>query len=137
LLAWALILNENVVVTIILLPLLCVPLLLLASLCVRKALIACAAALAYAYFCQQGLIYIERRRRVVLRWEEIEQTEVQYTFWLRRCLVTLGNGQAAMLLNSVGGNLSGQIRRRLLRFRKKHQHSERFHSPPHFQDWLS
>lgn len=90
------------------------------------------AASAHAYFCQHGLIYSERWRQVVLRWDEIERVEIEYRFFVRLCQVKLGNGKDLALVNAVGGNLSGQIKRRLLRARKKHQHPEIFHQSDDF-----
>lgn len=90
------------------------------------------AASARAYFCQQGLIYVERWRQVVLRWDEIERVEIEYHFFIRLCQIKLGNGKDLALVNAVGGNLSGQIKRRLLRARKKHQHPEIFHQSDDF-----
>lgn len=83
---------------------------------------------AHAYFCQQGLIYRDYTQQAVLRWEEIERCDILYRHPAKTCQVLLGNGTKLTLANSVGGNLCSQIRRRLLRARKKHQHPEIFHT---------
>lgn len=121
---WITINSGNIVLLVVLTLFLFLPLLWPVYLTSKNGLRAIRAASAYAYFCQLGLIYREYRRLVVLRWEEIERSEIQYGWILRRCLVMLGNGEKITLTNTVGGNLSGQIRRRLLRSRKKHQHKE-------------
>ncbi|HVU70488.1 MAG TPA: DUF6585 family protein [Ktedonobacteraceae bacterium] len=80
---------------------------------------------AMAYFCQLGFIYKESEQLIVLRWEEIERVS-SGSGRLRNCEVMLGNGATMALVNAVGGDLREQIRRRLLRARKKHQHGETF-----------
>lgn len=122
---WFTALVGNWLALLILTPLVFVPLLWLAYTLGKRANKEVAAASAYAYFCQLGMIYLERRRTITLRWEEIERSDVQYG-WIRHCHVMLGNGEKVILANSVGENLHEQIRRRLLRSRKKRQHPETF-----------
>lgn len=100
--------------------------------CCKQAIKALKANSAHAYFCQQGLVYIERWRLVVLRWDEIERAEIEHHFSVNLCRIKLGNGEDLTLVNAVGGSLSGQIRRRLLRVRKRHQHPEIFHQSDDF-----
>lgn len=115
--------SRNGVLMAVLTPIAILPLLWPVYLCCQQALEVLHTASARAYFCQKGLIYVHRERLVVLHWEEIERTDIQYG-WVRSCRVLLANGEHVTLSNEVGGNLNGQIRRRLVRVRKKHQHPD-------------
>lgn len=120
--------SRNGVLMLVLTPIVILPLLWPVYLCGQQALKVLHATSARVYFCQKGLAYVHRERLVVLHWEEIERTDIQYG-WVRSCLVLLANGEHVTLINAVGGNLNGQIRRRLVRARKKHQHPDQPYEP--------
>lgn len=128
LLAYVGITSGNIALIVTLTLILLLPLLWPVYLSCKEAFKAIIATSARAYFCQEGLVYVHRERFVVLRWEDIERTDIQYGF-VRCCLVMLANGEGVTLINAVGGNLSGQIRRRLMRSRKKHQHPDQPYVP--------
>lgn len=77
---------------------------------------------ARVYFYQQGCIYVHEEQQIVLRWEQIERVDIIYGL-VRRCSIAFADGGKMILMNGSRSGLAEQIRRRVLRFRKKHQHS--------------
>jgi hypothetical protein len=120
---WAILQSNDLTQIIILCLCLCLPILALVYFASAIVLKEIREASTVAYFCQDGFIYKDGKRLIVLRWEEIERANVE-AYWHRRCEVVLGNGERIVLVNAVGGDLREQIRRRLLRARKRHQHGE-------------
>lgn len=100
-----------------------IPLLMLAYIIGKKGLNVGNGDSATAYFYQQGLVYLHKEEYIVLRWEQIERVDILYGP-VRRCQIALADGGSILLINGVRAGLSQEIRRRLMRYRKKHQHHE-------------
>jgi len=77
------------------------------------------------YFYQQGLVYLYQEQQVVLRWEQIERIDMIYG-QEPGCQVALADGSSVLLMNGVRRGLYHEIRRRVMRYRKKHQHHVNF-----------
>jgi len=123
LLAFYLIRTGLVILIIILLEIGEVPLLGLAYLTGKKALKASNGDTAYVYFYQQGLVYFHEEQRIVLRWEQIERVDRIYSPG-GHCQVALADSENILLING-GRSLYEEIRRRVIRYRKKYQHDEK------------
>lgn len=76
---------------------------------------------AHVYFYQQGFVYICKEQRIALRWEQIERVDKVYGP-VSRCQVALAEGGNIVLINGGRQGLYEEIRRRVMRARKKHQH---------------